>query len=578
MPEQNLTGYPSIDKPWLKYYSEEALNAPLPECTIYEYLYENNKNHLDDTALNYFCNKITYGKLFENIDKAAKGLSAFGLKNGDIILIASVTIPEIVYAFYACNRLGIIPNMVDPRTSAEGIREYITEVNAKAVITIDVAYAKIEKAAENTSVKKVITVSPADSLPYLKAIAFKATHHIKRIAHTKSDFSVKYREFISNGKNKIYTAEPYKKDNCSVIVHTGGTTGTPKGVMLSNDNLNAMVLQYRLLGAEFNRKQSFLDIMPPFIAYGIVCGIHMPLSLGLTNVLIPQLNPDKLANLIIKYKPAHMLGVPAHFEKMRLNPKMHNFDLSFFESAGAGGDAIPTKFEQNINLFLKEHNSKYPISKGYGMTEISSAAVACHGNINRFQSVGIPHLKTVVSVFDVNTCEELKYGETGEICFSAPTVMLGYYNQADETSKVLKKHKDGKLWLHSGDIGYMDKDGFVFINGRVKRIIIRHDGFKVFPSQIENVVSECSGVISCCAVGVDDKDYSQGKLPIVFAALKSGYDSNIAKKELVKLCQKKLPEYAQPIDFIFIDKLPLTPIGKIDYRILEKQAEELDKK
>lgn len=274
-----------------------------------------------------------------------------------------------------------------------------------------------------------------------------------------------------------------------MIVHTGGTTGTPKGVMLSDGNLNTMAFQYKRLGVEFTREQNFLNIMPPFIAYGVVLGIHMPLVLGLNDVLIPQFDPNKFADLIIKYKPAHLMGVPTHFDKLRTNKKMINYDLSFFKSAGAGGDAITAQFETEINQFLKEHKSEYDIAKGYGMTEISSAATACRGTVNKFQSVGVPHLKTVVSVFEPDTDKELPYGAKGEICMTSPTVMLGYYANEKETNQLLRVHSDGKTWIHSGDLGYMDSDGFVFIEGRTKRLIIRHDGFKIFPTLIENKIT-----------------------------------------------------------------------------------------
>lgn len=578
MQEKKLTGYPSIDKPWLKYYSEEAINASVPECTIYEYLWENNKDHLDDVALNYFDRKITYGELFENIEKAAKAFSALGVKQGDIIVMATVTTPETIYAFYGLNRLGAISNMVDPRTSTEGIKGYISEVDAKLVLTIEAVLPKIEKAVISTKTDAILVVSPADSLPQPQKALFLLSNKLKSKTPKMSDKCLSWASFIKKGFDNNTTYSEYKKNHCCVIVHTGGTTGTPKGVMLSNDNLNVMAMQYKLLGVDYNRDQRFLNIMPPFIAYGVVCGIHMPLVLGLIDVLIVQLDPNKFADLVKKYKPAHMLGVPNHFENMRTSPKMKGFDLDFFESTGAGGDGIPEQFERGINSFLKEHGSKYQLAKGYGMTEISSAAVACHGTVNKLQSAGVPHLKTVVSVFEPNTDNEMTYGSTGEICMSAPTVMLGYYNHPEETNYILRKHRDGRSWIHSGDIGHMDEDGFLFVDGRIKRVIVRHDGFKVFPSQIENVISKCNSVNACCAVGVTDKSHSQGKLPIVFVVKSSNENDDAVKSELFELCKKELPEYAQPVDFVFTDVLPLTPIGKVDYRALEKQAEEMSKK
>ena len=568
----HITGYASIDRPWLKYYSEAAVDTPIPHCTAYDYLLESNRDDMDDVALSYYDRKITYHELFEEIDKCSHALSSIGLKNGDMVVIAAVTIPEIIYAFYACNRLGIITNMVDPRTGIDGIREYVREVEAKCIIALDVVYSRIAKAIDGLNVETVITVSPAESLTTVKRTAYKLINKVKGKTPRLSKECVAWKDFIKRGEGSEYTTPPYVENTCCVIVHTGGTTGSPKGVMLSNENINTMALQYRLLGVNYSRDQRFLNIMPPFIAYGIVCGIHVPLTVGLTDVLIPLLDPNKFADLVLKYKPAHMLGVPSHFEKMRTSRKMKNVDLSFFESTGAGGDGIPSQFEEEINEFLKEHNSRYAIAKGYGMTEISSAAVASHGMVNKFQSAGVPHLKTIVSVFKPGTDEELTYGETGEICMTAPTVMLGYYGKKEETDKILIRHKDGKLWLHSRDIGHMDEDGFLYIDGRIKRIIVRYDGFKVFPSMVENVVSGHPAIESCCAVGTADTMHLQGKLPLVYVVLKEGEKQNFEKikSEIIDICEQALPEYAQPIDIVCLEELPKTPIGKIDFQALEE--------
>lgn len=573
--DRKLTGYPSIDKPWLKYYSNEAINAPLPQCTIYDYLWNNNKDHLEDVALNYFDRQISYKVLFENIDKTANAFSAIGIHAGDIVVMATVTTPETIYAFYALNRLGAVSNMVDPRTSIEGIKNYIEEGNSKWILTIDVAYPKIEKLVAGSNVIGVIVVSPSDSLPVIKKVLFDVSSKIKGAKTRSSNKYLKWNDFLDRGRGAAPQYMPYKEDTCCAIVHTGGTTGTPKGVMLSNDNFNVMTLQYRLLGVDFDRTQKFLDIMPPFIAYGVVLGIHMPLCLGLTNVLIPQLDSDKFADLIIKYKPAHLTGVPTHYDKLRTSPKMKMANLEFFETAGVGGDAVTASFESDINVFLKSHHSKYEIAKGYGMTEVSSAATTCRGTVNKFQSVGTPHLKTIVGIFEPDTDIELKYNQQGEVCICAPTVMLGYYGQEEETAKILKQHSNGRFWIHSGDIGHMDEDGFLFIDGRIKRLIIRHDGFKVFPSLIENKLVADQAVKECCVIGKPDKRHSQGELPFAYIVLETGFIGQERKvsKALTELCEAELPEYAQPTGFKFLDKLPLTPIGKVDYRALQEMVE-----
>lgn len=568
--EKKLTGYPSIDKPWLKYYTEEVINAKLPECSIYEYLWENNKEYCDNVALNYFDRKITYGEVFTNIDMATKSYSALGLKRGDVVTVCAVTIPETIYSFYGLNRLGVVCNMVDPRTSVEGIREYIKEVNSKIVITIDVAYSKIEEAIKDTTVEKIVVISPADSLPSPKKFLFKA---FKATKIPNDSQHIKWNDFIAIGKDTEPTIVEYKKNTPCVIVHTGGTTGIPKGVMLSDDNMNAAALQAYRCGFDFKREHRWLNIMPPFIAYGVGNGLHLPLIVGMEVILIPSFNPDKFVDLLNKYNPNHIAGVPSHYGNIIRNPKFQKSSLEYLLSPIVGGDGMDISLEREVNDFFVSHNGPSPVCKGYGMSEVAAAVCVCSSaERNKIGSVGIPFPYTTMSVFDLDTGKELSYNEEGEICMTGPNTMVGYYNNEIETHNVIKMHDDGLLWVHSGDIGYIDEDGFVFIKDRIKRVIIRHDGFKVFPSLIEKVVDINKNVISNCAVGIVDKSHSQGMLPIVFAVISDEENSEKVKEELFELCKKELPEYVQPVDFVFVDKMPLTPIGKVDYRALEEKA------
>lgn len=573
----STTGYPSIDKPWLKYYSDEAKNASLPEDTINGYLRERNKNNLDDVAINYFDRLIKYRELFAKIESATKAFSAMGITHGDIVIFATVTTPETIYAFYALNRLGAISFMLDPRTSTEGIKSCLVETSAKIVLTVDIALPKIYEATKSTSVKKVVAISPSESLPFIKKQAYKITNHgagIHNRTQKSGGLCIGWKEFLASGTNSTFVEYSYKKDSCCVMIRTGGTTGIPKSVMLSNDNLNTMVMQYSLLGVTYNRKQKFLDIMPAFCSYGIVLGIHMPLCLGLIDVIIPQLDPDKFTDLIIKYAPAHLAGVPMHYDQLRLNKKSKNLDLSFFQMTGCGGDSMTEGFEKKISQFLRDHHCAYPITKGYGMTEISSAATTNKETLNKLGSVGIPHLKTIVSVFDKDSCEELQYGQEGEICMCAPTIMLGYYKNETETNNVLRVHKDGQVWLHSGDIGHMDEEGFVYVHGRLKRVIIRSDGHKVWPQQIENTLFSYGGVKDCAVVGRPNPDNKAGKMPIAFIVWNA--QATEAQKSFANIdafCKKFLTERDCPLGSISIDTIPRTPMGKVDYRALEQMAE-----
>ena len=573
--EKKMTGYPSIDKPWLKYYSDEAINATMPECTIFEYLQDSNKEHLNDIALRYFDRKISFQEIFENIEKAAKAFTSIGIKKDDIVVMATVTTPETIYAVYALNRIGAVANMVDPRTSTEGIKEYIVEVNANFVLCIDVAYPKIEKAINGTAVKKIIITSPADSLPQPKKFIFNVANKIKGTVPKFGSNCITWTDMIANGQGSTYEVSKYQADVCCVIEHTGGTTGLPKGVMLTNDNFNSAAEQIKNSPLRLERQDRFLNIMPPFIAYGMVLGIHIALTHGWESIIIPKFEPKDFADLILKYQPAGIMGVPTYFEGLMDEPKIKGKDLSCIKVVLVGGDKALVEFEKKVNAFFAEHNANIHLSKGYSMTEASATATFAFEEINKPGSAGIPFAQTIVAAFDTESGKELPFGESGEMCICTPTMMTGYYGKQEETDKVIKKHPDGKMWIHSGDLGYVDEDGCIYINGRLKRMIIRYDGFKVFPPFIEDVVSMHKAIETCCAVGTVDKDHVQGHLPIVFAVLKDGCNTDMVKKELFELCQKELPEYVQPVDFIFIDKMPLTPIGKVDYRALEKEAEKL---
>ena len=567
--------YASAAKPWLKYYEDKYITQTIPACSAFELVCRNNSKHLGDTALEYYGRKITFADLFVNVKKTAAAFRAIGVKKGDIITVVSVMTPEVIYAFYAADMIGATLNLVDPRYSPEGIHEYIEEVGSRLLICLNVAYDRCHQAEKRTHVERVLVISPADSLPMHLAIGYKLTNPDKN--RYKSNV-LHWKDFIANGKNQNMNAEPYDPQHVCVVVHTGGTTGSPKGVMLTDRNFNALAQEFSAHSKLFSRGQKLMNIMPPFIAYGYACGVHMPLVMGLHVVIIPNVDPDKLGALIWKHKPEHMFGVPAHYQQMAASLLLKNKDLSFIRNYAAGGDSLPLGAEQTVNEFLKEHGAEFPLAKGYGMTEVSSAATIAAGTVTKPGSVGIPMVNTVVSIFEPGTETELPIGERGEICICTPTTMKGYYNKPEETDMILRRHADGQIWVHTGDIGYMDEDGFVYLDSRIKRLIIRHDGFKVFPSMIENVISRHPAVHQCSVVGCTDKDHMQGRLPFVYVVLDPEADKKKRQvlRELRQLCKEELPEYVQPIGYKFISAMPLTPVGKVDYRRLEEEITSRD--
>ncbi len=567
---------PSIEKPWLKYFSEEAREASMPKNTIYRHLRENNENDLGDTALNYFGRKISYGKLLHEADRCAGALKAAGVKKGDIVAAATVTIPEMVYALYGLNKLGASPLVIDPRTSAAGALSFIKETGAKIFFVLDLYYDVLKDMLFESGVEKIVVISADTSLP----VGIRVLKQFK-MPSPKIEVGgrvMSWTQFAATGDGVETETAEYGENDLAAVTLTGGTTGAPKGVMLSNDGFNAIAFDFKHCGVPYGRGQKFLNIIPMFSSYGIVSSLHMPLSLGLEVVVIPKFDPDKVGYYVKKYRPEHTLLVPAHYEKLMNSKEMANgFDLSFFRTAGSGGDTMNAGLEEKLNSFLNSRGCRYPLSQGYGMSEVSSAAsCCCNGNFKSL-SVGYPLLTTTIGIFEPETDRELDYGEEGEICISGPSIMLGYLNNKAETDNVIKRHSDGSLWVHSGDIGHMDPDGFVYIKGRIKRMITLFNGHKIFPTHIESVLGKHPLVASCAVVGVKDTTHAQGQLTLAVVEAKvTELDRQMAlKSELYEMCRAELEGPAKPYDIIFVDDMPHTGMGKIDYLAL---ADDYNKK
>lgn len=574
MEEKKLTGYPSIDKPWLKYYSQEAINTPLPECTMYDLLWQNNKDHLDDIAINYYGRKFTYGQLFDGIENAAKAFSALGVRKGEIVVVCTVNTPEMVYALYALNRLGAIANMVDPRTNVDGIHEYILESDARFVMTINLAYSAIVKAAKGTSVQRIIVVSPADSLPPVT----KVLYNLKSKAPKLGEKSLVWKAFIALGTGTTPKYVPYIKDTCCVMAHTGGTTGFPKGVMLSNDNVNAMTHGYRYLGIPFERKQRYFNDLPPFIMYGLCLATHTTLAYGQEVILYPVFDSKGFPKQFAKYKPHHFSAVVDHLKYLATDKATKNIDLTDFITAAVGGDSVSCELEQEVNEYLRSHNCKYEVVKGYGMTELATTAVTSFAGANAIGSVGVPLVANTIKIMDLDSMQELGYNQTGEIWISGPSVMRGYFKKPEETAEMIITDENGIRWVRTGDLGHITEDGLLFHEGRIRRIYMTaHEGqpAKIFPMLVEGALKKSASVSECSVVGRKrkDSDYYEA---VAFVVMKDSAQNNAhVIEELESLCTENVPTYMIPAEYLFIENLPHTPIGKVDFRALEKEAAEM---
>ena len=564
-------------KPWMKYFSEESRNATPPQMKVYTYFKEVNKKRLHDTALYYYGTKITVKKMIDKIDTVANAVDALGVKTGDTVSVVSASTPESIFAFYALNKIGATMNAIDPRLDKKSVARMIKSSGSKVLFVIDMAFPLVAAVKSEIKQEHIIVQSAGTSLPLLKKIAIKIA--VKSNIPYGKDGTISWDTFIAGAKDGAAQEAEYVGDATVAITYTGGTTGFPKGVMLTNDSVNSVGFSFLHAGIVYKPNTRFLGIMPIFSSYGLVCGIHMPMIMQQELALIPRFYPAKMGEYVKKFKPQHMIATPAFYEILIDSEEMKNFDLSFMLTLGSGGDSMNAGLEDKLNVFMKTHNLRYPLAQGYGMSEVSAAATFCVNDRYKRGSVGIPCLATTIGIFDPETGEELGYEQPGEVCICGPTIMKGYFNNKEETDYVLRKHADGKIWVHSGDIGTIDEDGFVYIKGRVKRMITRFDGHKVFPITIESFIAEHETVHSCSVIGVDDRERLQGQYPMAVIELNSGIDVSRRDeicREIYALCQRDLEQRGKPVAIVCIDEIPLTAMGKNDYRKLEKEYKYFD--
>lgn len=568
MIKKELSGYPSIDKPWLKYYDTALTEEDIPEYSAFQMLYENNKEYLTDTALLYFNRKITYQELFSKIRNAAAKLKSIGIQEGDIITFQTLNMPQTVILFYACSYIGAIANIMYITAENKELHEELCRTGSALYVTLNALWEKRKKAVEGTSVKNVLLLSIGEEADTV----------------TKNVIRWKERKLKYDGKGILYWIQM----NCTIsgklpeisngelpvaMIYTSGTTGKSKAVILTNRMLNALVMQYRRAGISFKRGDVFMNAIPQFVAFGLVFAMHMPLCLGLINTIILDPTPMNAGKYFAKYKPNYFVNGIAGIESIINNRKVKKMNLNFIKVLAAGGEAIPTTLEERTNEFLRAHHSDAKLCIGYGMTEVGSTVVTSNPDVNRIGTVGIPLPGTIIKIVEPETTNELTYDKDGEICFHAPTMMLGYYKQEEETNKIIKRHEDGMLWVHSGDIGHISEDGFLSVVGRIKRIIsVRMDGIyhKVFPKLIEEVLEKEVGVETVAVVG-RAKEGIEHEL-VAFVVKNSDATWEKIENKMRQTAIEKLEAWERPKEYRLIEMIPRTAAGKMDYRKLEEMV------
>lgn len=581
-------GDPELDKTFLQYYSDEAIKEKWPNMSIVDYIWECNKDNMDGLFAQYFNLNITYKELKEKVNETKAALMAKGIKpydgNGEKVRIglALPTMPETFYLFLASIDLGCIPTMIDPRINEERIKDCINEANCELVFSIDKFNEKFTKIADELNMKdKLIPVSGAESLSPIMKIGYKLTKKIK----TAKNYT-KYSDFIEAGRQiDASNIHGFFRENDPVALEfTSGTTSKPKGVYLSSKNLVGISAQEKNAFPDLKPGDVFLNIMPPFITYGLGCGICAALTEGQCCRLIPEFKPEDFADLIMKYRPQIVIGVPSFFEQLIKDGKITADDLSFLKYCVAGGDRLLPAIEEKINQFFKEHGIQNNIIKGYGMTELSSvAAVNLDNDSNKIGSTGIPFPKNNIKVLNPETGERMNINEFGEIYESGPTQMLGYMNNPEMNKEVFIEDETGQVWVKTGDRGKVDEDGQIFIDGRYKNTIVRPDGHNVYPTPIENIISSHPAIENCIVIGVRNTELESGEIPTACIVIKEEFKEqvNTIIEEINEECLKKLPPRDIALQYEVIDEIPMTSNGKTDINrlkeIISEQNENLNK-
>ena len=561
------------NEPWLEYYSRDERKIKFTNKSIYNFMHDSIGDDLSYFALNYFENRITYADFLKNIDICAKALREYKIKTGDIVTICMPNMPEAIYIFYACNKIGAVADIIHPLSSPEQIKFYLNESKSSFLFLVDFNYEKVSEIIDKTIVHQVVLVSPSISMPRMLSIGYRLTRGARILKpEANNQKYISWQKFFQIGVNSNleYNAK-VKSGDLALILHSGGTTGSPKGIMISNYSFNAIAQQGAVNVIDVRPKDKIVTILPIFHGFGLGICVHTPLCLKVETILMPEYDANRFYKIWKKDKPHVILGVPTLWEGMMSNKKFKNVDMSQLKYIISGGDYLRIPQEVKINKFLHQHGAKVNILKGYGMTESVAATCYTFPGTNEPGSIGIPMVGNIYKICDPITMQELPIGEEGEICVNGPTLMMGYLNNLKETNSIIKRHKDGKKWLHTGDIGYIAPNGIVYYTQRLKRMIVV-SGFNVYPANIEEVISKHEAVDKVCVIGIPHP-YKM-HVPKAIIVLKKGYNEKQVIDDLKELCQKELSVYAQPKEFEFRDTLPKTLYNKVDYKTLEKEENE----
>ncbi len=562
----------SVTAPWLAFYGNTPATIDYPRKTMFQLLSDTAKQYPQNIAYSFMGKQTTYAAFMKRIGATAKGLYHMGIRKGDRVTICMANTPQALDCFYALNRIGAIPNMIHPLSAANEIAFYLNVSHSKAILTLDQFYKKVASITDQLEQPVEILIAKiADELPFPLNALFPLTKSGKAGKGLPKTGYTLWKDMVAAGAGTALPEDDGKYDDCGAILYSGGTTGTTKGIMLSNLNFNALGMQtIAASGYQKIAGMKMLSIMPVFHGFGLGVGIHTALIGGATCILVPQFSIKVYADTLKKEKPNFIPGVPTLFEALLRAESLQGVDLSFLKGIFSGGDSLSPELKKKVDAFLKEHNCAQQIREGYGTTECVTASCLTPKDYARSGSIGVPFPDTFYKIVKPGTTEEVDANTEGEICLSGPTVMLGYMDQPEETANTLRSHGDGRIWLHTGDLGHMDEDGFIYFRQRLKRMIVT-SGYNVYPSQLENIIDGHEKVLLSCVIGIPDA-YRGHRIKAYVVPMPGVEPSEELKQEILSYCEPHIAKYAMPREVEFRKELPKTLVGKVAYRVLEEEA------
>ncbi|MDO4812998.1 MAG: AMP-binding protein [Eubacteriales bacterium] len=560
-----------VKTPWKDYLGDVPMHLDYFEGSMFEAVEAVAKQYPNYIAFNFMGKATTYRTMVREIENCAKALKTIGVREGDKVTIAMPNCPQAIYMFYAVNLVGGIANMIHPLSAEKEIEFYLNESESVTAITLDQFYHKFERIRENTKVINIIIASVKDALSKPIKAGYMLTEG-RKIAKIPEDAPViMWKDFMRLSRACFYKTYKVRRmgDDPAVILYSGGTTGTTKGIVLTNKNFNAIAAQIIATNQMFRPGDRMLSAMPLFHGFGLGVCIHSMLANGGRCILIPRFTAKSYAKQIVKYRCNFIAGVPTLYEALLRLPSMNGADLSSLKGVFSGGDSLSIELKKKFDKFLYDHNATVQVREGYGTTETVTACCLTPTHMFKEGSIGLPFPDTYIKIVEPGTENEVPYGTEGEILLAGPTVMKEYMKHPEETAQTLRAHADGLTWVYTGDLGVMDEQGFIYFRGRAKRMIIS-SGYNVYPGQIENILDAHDAVQMSCVIGVPDP-YKMQKVK-AFVKLKDGAAATEqTKQDILSYCAKHVAKYAMPYDIEFRDEMPKTLVGKVAYRVLEEE-------